>query len=72
MVKRLSDAERALHGGQARLEATERRAQQAEMERDAASAQLADIRSSRAYRLARVLSRIRHAGASKPVESPRA
>lgn len=57
--KTLTDAERALNRERAGLAEGQRRVKAAEAERDVASTELAEIRSSRAYRLASILSRLR-------------
>jgi glycosyltransferase involved in cell wall biosynthesis len=55
----LSDAERAASRDSIERLHAERQAQAAEEQRDAANAELAEIRASRAYRLAAMLSRLR-------------
>ncbi|MFI4915290.1 MAG: glycosyltransferase family 4 protein [Phycisphaerales bacterium JB060] len=59
IVERLTDAERAINNGHARLDEMQRLLRSTEMNRDAAAAQLRDIQRSRAYRLAQILSVLR-------------
>ncbi len=62
--RKLTDAERAANQQQAHLVKVEHRAEQAEVDRDSACAELAEIRSSRAYRLASAVSRLLHRSGS--------
>lgn len=64
MSRTLTDAERLANQQRALVVQLERRAGQAEVDRDAARAELAEIRSSRAYRLAAAVSRLVHRSGS--------
>ncbi|MEQ8845067.1 MAG: glycosyltransferase family 4 protein [Phycisphaerales bacterium] len=59
MPQQLTDAERSLAAANAACRAAEQAAEMARQERDQAHAALADIRASRAYKLAERLSRLR-------------